>query len=314
MQAGGGTGDLMSQLTFYGQRPSAGAVVTFGVFDGVHRGHQHLLNQARTIADSVKLPLVVLTFDPHPIAVVRGASPLMLTSVERRAELLLQHGADVVAVMRFDGDAATMDAAEFMESVLVEQLKARIVFVSRFARFGHEAIGTFDLLSSRSDLFETKEATVLKDATATISSTRIRGLVTSGEITQAEDLLGRPHAVEGPVVHGDARGRELGYPTANLGLAKPVAIPADGVYAGWLTVEGERWPAAISIGTNPTFDGHERRVEAYALDRDDLELYDRQALVEFGYFLRPTLKFDGIEPLLIQMKLDCDQARLLTRE
>jgi riboflavin kinase / FMN adenylyltransferase len=301
----------MSALTFYGQQPTAGSVVTFGVFDGVHRGHQHLLTQARVIADQQKLPLIVMTFHPHPLAIVRGASPLLLTCIDRRVELLLKHGADGVAVMTFDDSAAAIDASNFMEDVLARQLQAKHVLVSRFARFGHKAVGDFPLLQSRTDLFQTYGASVLKDETATISSTRIRGLVTAGDLTQANELLGRPHGVEGLVVHGDARGRQLGYPTANLGLKDPVAIPADGVYAGWLSVEGERWPAAISVGTNPTFDGHDRRVEAYALDRDDLELYDRQALVEFAYFLRPTLKFDGVEPLLVQMKADCDQARML---
>lgn len=299
-------------MQWFGTPPTSGAVVTFGVFDGVHRGHQFLLHQARTIADRHGLPVVAMTFHPHPLAVVKGASPLLLTCIERRAELLLAHGADAVAVMTFDDHAAAIDASDFMEQVLKRELHATHVIVSRFARFGHKAVGDFAMLASRTDLFSTHEADVLKDETATISSTRIRGLVTSGDIAAATALLGRPHGVEGMVVHGDARGRELGYPTANLGLADPVAIPADGVYAGWLTVGGARWPAAISVGTNPTFDGHERRVEAYALDRDDLELYDQRALVEFGWFLRPTLKFDGIEALLEQMARDCDQARLLT--
>jgi riboflavin kinase/FMN adenylyltransferase len=300
------------KISWSGQQPTDGAIVTFGVFDGVHRGHQFLLDQARALAEREGLPLVVMTFHPHPLAIVKGASPVLLTCIDRRVGLLLEHGVDAVAVMHFDESSAAIDASDFMEQVLARDLQARHVIVSRFARFGHKAVGDFAMLESRGDLFSVHAAEVLKDETATISSTRIRGLVTSGDITAANDLLGRPHGVEGMVVHGDARGRDLGYPTANLGLTDPVAIPADGVYAGWLTVGGERWPAAISVGTNPTFDGHERRVEAYALDRDDLELYDQRALVEFGWFLRPTLKFDGIEALLVQMARDCDQARQLT--
>lgn len=302
----------MNTIRFVGAQPASDAVVTFGVFDGVHRGHQFLLQQAREIADRDGRSVVAMTFHPHPLAVIKGSSPVLLTCIDRRVELLLNNGADAVAVMTFDDSAAAIDASDFMVQVLKRDLKAADVIVSRFARFGHKAVGDFAMLASRTDLFTVHEAQVLKDQTATISSTRIRGLVTSGDIAGANDLLGRPHGVEGMVVHGDARGRELGYPTANLGLTDPVAIPADGVYAGWLTVAGERWPAAISVGTNPTFDGHERRVEAYALDRDDLDLYDQRALVEFGWFLRPTLKFEGIDPLLKQMAKDCAKARELT--
>jgi riboflavin kinase/FMN adenylyltransferase len=146
-----------------------------------------------------------------------------------------------------------------------------------------------------------------------ISSTRIRNLVTSGGVEDARLLLGRPHRLDGIVIHGEKRGREIGYPTANLGNIEGQTIPADGIYAGWLTVGINYWPAAISIGTNPTFEGERgRSVEAYALDQEGLELYDKNASIEFGWFLRPTLKFDGLEPLLAQMKIDCDQAKKLT--
>jgi riboflavin kinase/FMN adenylyltransferase len=146
-----------------------------------------------------------------------------------------------------------------------------------------------------------------------ISSSRIRNLVTDGKVEDARLLLGRPHRLDGIVIHGEKRGREIGYPTANLGDIQGQTIPADGIYAGWLTVGINHWPAAISIGTNPTFAGERgRSVEAYALDQEGLELYDKNASIEFGWFLRPTLKFDGLEPLLKQMKIDCDQARKLT--
>jgi riboflavin kinase/FMN adenylyltransferase len=146
-----------------------------------------------------------------------------------------------------------------------------------------------------------------------ISSSRIRKLVVEGKVEEARTLLSRPHRLDGVVVHGEKRGREIGYPTANLGNIDGQTIPADGVYAGWLTVGINFWPAAISIGTNPTFEGvRGRQVEAYALDQEGLDLYDKNASIEFGWRLRDTLKFDGLEPLLAQMKLDCDRARALT--
>jgi riboflavin kinase/FMN adenylyltransferase len=143
-----------------------------------------------------------------------------------------------------------------------------------------------------------------------ISSTRIRNLLIAGDVTQVEILLGRRFTLSGEVIHGEARGRTIGYPTANLKAAPKICIPADGVYAGWLSIPGDRWPAAISIGTNPTFPGERgRQVEAYVLDRDDLELYGEIATYEFGLHLRETIAFDGLDPLLIQMAQDCDEAR-----
>jgi riboflavin kinase/FMN adenylyltransferase len=148
-----------------------------------------------------------------------------------------------------------------------------------------------------------------------VSSSRIRTLIVDGDIERANELLTRRFYLRGPVVHGEKRGRTIGYPTANIGLSEHATIPADGVYAGWLEVGTDRWPAAISIGTNPTFPGvRGRQVEAYALDQSGLDLYDQEAKLEFGWRLRDTLKFDGLDPLLVQMKADCDQARLLTKE
>ena len=155
----------------------------------------------------------------------------------------------------------------------------------------------------------------LKSDTEVISSSRIRSLVVEGKVEKARELLSRPHRLDGVVVHGEKRGREIGYPTANLGKIEGQTIPADGVYAGWLTVGINFWPAAISIGTNPTFEGARgRQVEAYALDQEGLDLYDKNASIEFGWYLRPTLKFENLETLLVQMKKDCDQARELTEK
>ena len=289
-------------------------VVVIGVFDGVHKGHQELLNRAKAIADGREI--VVLTFDPHPTTVFApDRAPAMLTTLSDRVELLKIHGADQVAVMKFNEKFAAMSPEDFVKGVLVEQLHASTVIVGENFTYGHKAAGNVDsLIKSGLTHNFTVDAQVLNsDNGEVISSSRIRTLVTEGNVEDARLLLGRPHRLDGVVVHGEKRGREIGYPTANLGNIEGQTIPADGVYAGWLTVGINFWPAAISIGTNPTFEGERgRQVEAYALDQEGLELYDKNASIEFGWRLRPTLKFDGLEPLLAQMKLDCDQARKLT--
>jgi riboflavin kinase/FMN adenylyltransferase len=187
--------------------------------------------------------------------------------------------------------------------------------VGRNFTYGYKAAGSVDSLiqSGLTHNFTVDAQELNSDSGEVISSSRIRTLVIEGKVEDVRLLLGRPHRLDGVVVHGEKRGREIGYPTANLGNIDGQTIPADGVYAGWLTVGINFWPAAISIGTNPTFEGERgRQVEAYALDQEGLELYDKNASIEFGWRLRPTLKYDGLEPLLVQMKIDCDQARKLT--
>ena len=189
------------------------------------------------------------------------------------------------------------------------------MIVGKNFTYGHKAAGNVDSLikSALTHNFTVDAQELNSDNGEVISSSRIRTLIQEGNVEDARLLLGRPHRLDGLVVHGEKRGREIGYPTANLGNIDGQTIPADGVYAGWLTVGINFWPAAISIGTNPTFEGERgRQVEAYALDQEGLELYDKNASIEFGWRLRPTLKFDGLEPLLAQMKIDCDQARKLT--
>ena len=289
-------------------------VVVIGVFDGVHKGHQVLLTKATSIADGRKI--IALTFDPHPTAIFApDRAPTMLTTLPDRIELLKIHGADRVAVLKFTSDFAAMSPADFVKNILIDQLQASTVIVGKNFTYGYKAAGNVDSLAESGALHG---FTVLAEDLNTgegevISSSRIRNLVTNGKVEDARLLLGRPHRLDGIVIHGEKRGRAIGYPTANLGNIQGQAIPADGVYAGWLTVGINHWPAAISIGTNPTFAGERgRSVEAYALDQEGLELYDKNASIEFGWFLRPTLKFDGLESLLKQMKIDCDQARNLT--
>ena len=290
-------------------------VVVIGVFDGVHKGHQQLLNRAKEIADGRSI--VALTFDPHPTTVFApDKAPTMLTTLADRVELLKIHNADQVAVMKFNEKFAAMSPDDFVSTVLVNQLHASTVIVGKNFTYGHKAAGNIDTLvkSGLAHNF-TVDAQELKSDSSVISSSRIRSLVSEGKVEEARELLSRPHRLDGVVVHGEKRGREIGYPTANLGKIEGQTIPADGVYAGWLTVGINFWPAAISIGTNPTFEGERgRQVEAYALDQEGLDLYDKSASIEFGWYLRPTLKFDGLDELLVQMKLDCDKARELTEK
>lgn len=295
---------------------TTGSVVLIGVFDGVHKGHQLLLNRAKEIADGRSV--IALTFDPHPMQVFApDRAPTLLTTLSDRVELLKIHNADQVAVLKFNEKFAAMSPQDFVKDVLVEQLGASTVIVGKNFTYGHKAAGNVASLIEDGLKFNfTVDVQELKaeDGQA-ISSSRIRSLVTDGHVEQARELLSRPHRLDGIVVHGEKRGREIGYPTANLGNIDGQTIPSDGVYAGWLTVGINFWPASISIGTNPTFEGvRGRQVEAYAIDQIGLELYDKNASIEFGWRLRDTLKFDGLEPLLAQMKLDCDQARSLTEQ
>ena len=294
---------------------SESTVVVIGVFDGVHKGHQVLLKRAKEIADGRSI--IALTFDPHPRTVFAPDSvPPMLTTLADRVELLKIHNADQVAVMKFNAQFASMSPEDFVANILVNQLHASTIIVGKNFTYGSKAAGTVETLIQEGLTHNfTVDVQELAGGVEVISSSRIRNLVLEGKVEQARELLSRPHRLDGIVVHGEKRGREIGYPTANLGKIDGQTIPADGIYAGWLTVGINYWPAAISIGTNPTFEGDRgRQVEAYALDQQGLDLYDKAASIEFGWYIRPTLKFDGLEPLLAQMKKDCDEARRLTEQ
>jgi riboflavin kinase / FMN adenylyltransferase len=296
-------------------------VATIGVFDGVHRGHQLIVGRAVEIARAQGLPVVVITFDPHPDEVVRpGSHPPLLTTARRQAELLAGLGADAVFTLPFNLEFSRLSPDEFVRVVLSEKLHARAVVVGENYRFGHKAVGDVPLLGQLGEKYDfTAEGVPLLVLDgATISSTYIRECLAVGDVATAANALGRAHRVEGIVVRGHMRGRGLGFPTANLETPPHTATPADGVYAGWLTTldldgaENTRWPAAISVGTNPTFGAGERTVEAYALDRDDLDLYGTHAAIDFTARLRGTERFDSVEALIIQMHRDVDLTRTLT--
>jgi len=286
-------------------------VVAIGIFDGVHAGHQQIIANAKHHGD-----LTMITFDPHPVSVVApDRTPSLLLPLADRVKLLKAAGADSVEVIKFTKEFSQLTADQFIEEILVGRFAAEHVVIGENFNFGFKAQGTPKYLAEIGPKygFGVTVVKLAENRGSTISSTRIRSLIIDGQIERANELLTRNFYLVGPVVHGEKRGREIGYPTANIGLNTLATIPADGVYAGWLSVGPNRWPAAISIGTNPTFPGvRGRQVEAYAIDQIDLELYDQDATVEFGYRLRDTLKFEGLPALLEQMKKDCDQARNLT--
>ncbi len=293
-------------------------VVTLGNFDGVHRGHKAVLQAVLQLASERGAQTVAVTFDPHPVAVLHPErAPAPVTSLEHRLDLIEHVGLDAVLVEEFTHELALMSPEDYVRTVFVDALHACAVVVGEDTRFGHKNSGdaaTLRELGARYG-FEVMTVADLGEGQRW-SSSLVRQRLGDGDVAGAAAVLGRPHRVMGTVVHGDHRGRELGYPTANLSQDAQGMIPADGVYAGWLTRvaldddDQERvLPAAISVGTNPTFEGTKRRVEAYVLDRTDLDLYGDQVAVEFVERLRPTLKFDSVEELLAVMSDDVARCR-----
>ncbi|HYN94873.1 MAG TPA: bifunctional riboflavin kinase/FAD synthetase [Pilimelia sp.] len=294
------------------------SVVTIGVFDGVHRGHQATIGQAVERARERGLRSVVVTFDPHPAEVVRpGSHPAVLTEPGRKAELVARLGADALCVLPFTAEFSRLPAEEFVHDVLVRHLHAAVVVVGGNFRFGHRAAGDVAMLRAlgRTFGFAVEDTNLVATDGTIFSSTYIRACVDAGDVAAATAALGRPHRLEGVVVRGDQRGRELGFPTANLFYGPYAAVPADGVYAARLVRRGapgapERpgLPAAVSIGTNPTFAGRERRVEAYVLDFDG-DLYGERVALDFVAHLREMRRYDGIDPLVAQIREDVRQTR-----
>ena len=288
--------------------------MTIGTYDGVHLGHRMVISQVRELAEQRRMPSVLVTFDRHPARVIRPESaPKLLCELPHKLELLEGTGLDFTAVVRFDAERAHEPAEEFVRQSLVRCLGAKIVVVGRDFRFGHARRGDVALLESMGKElgFEVRGLALAEAGGEVVSSTRIRGLIAQGEVSQAGRLLGREHEVRGEVVRGDARGRELGFPTANVALADDRALPCNGIYAGWVGLDGQTFAAAISLGTRPTFgDGSDRRLEAYILDFDD-NLYGQELKVRFVQRLRPELRFSDRAALVGQMRSDVAQTRAL---
>ena len=298
------------------------SVVAIGVFDGVHHGHRTVVGKAVATAHALGAPTVVITFDPHPDEVVRpGTHPPLLSTIDHRVALLAEVGVDAVIVLPFTRDLASMSPEEFVDHVLVERLHAVHVVVGENFRFGRRAAGDTETLAELGSVrgFTVDAEPLLSGQGGVWSSTYVRALVQAGDVRNAAYSLGRAHRVEGTVVHGDHRGRELGYPTANLATTAHAAVPADGVYAARLVVAPYTehaivYPAAVSVGTNPTFDGVERRVEAYAIDEVGLDLYGAHVAVDFVDRIRGMVRFEGpdaLAELIPTMARDVDEARRL---
>ncbi|MFC7308705.1 bifunctional riboflavin kinase/FAD synthetase [Streptomyces monticola] len=294
------------------------SVVTIGSYDGVHRGHQLIIGRAVERARELGVPSVVVTFDPHPSEVVRpGSHPPLLAPHHRRAELMAELGVDALLILPFTTEFSKLSPADFVVKVLVDKLHARVVVEGPNFRFGHKAAGNVGFLAELGGTYDYEVEVVdlfvsgVAGGGEPFSSTLTRRLVAEGDVAGAGEILGRPHRVEGVVVRGAQRGRELGFPTANVETLPHTAIPADGVYAGWLHADGEAMPAAISVGTNPQFDGTTRTVEAYAIDRVGLDLYGQHVAVDFLAFVRGQLKFESVDALLVAIADDVKRCREL---
>ncbi|UIP58215.1 bifunctional riboflavin kinase/FAD synthetase [Agromyces marinus] len=292
--------------------PSA---VTIGKFDGVHQGHRAVIGELRRIADARGLESVAITFDRHPAAFhAPGQAPPELVSTRQKLELLATTGLDATVLLHYDGGLAGHTAEAFVRRYLVDALDARVLLVGHDFRYGAGNEGDVEMLRRQGEEhgFEVVVVDdVVPEGGRRVSSTWIRELLDAGDVAHAAELLGHQPTVRGIVVHGFKRGRELGYPTANLSPESEGLIPADGVYAGWLVDGGVRYPAAISVGDNPTFEGvRKKQVEAYVLDRD-LDLYDHVVDVEFVERIRGMERFDGVEALVARMAVDVERVREL---
>jgi riboflavin kinase/FMN adenylyltransferase len=300
-----------------------GRAVTIGAFDGVHLGHQAVLKLVHDLARVRELRATVLTFDRHPAEVVRpGSAPNLLTTLDQKLELLAATGSvDECLVITFDEARSKEPADQFVEELLAGVLQARLVVVGADFHFGHRRHGDVPLLQRMgAELgFETiglglvaaPDGRTASDDITPYSSTRVRALLTAGDVEGAAAILGRPHEVRGVVEHGDERGRTLGFPTANVAVPERVCLPADGVYAGSFTAaDGVERAAALSIGRRPTFyaEAGMRLLEAYVLDFDG-DLYGQPAAVRFHGFLRRQHRFDSVDELVAQMQRDVEAVR-----
>jgi riboflavin kinase / FMN adenylyltransferase len=287
-------------------------VLTVGVFDGVHRGHQALIRAAVERGRELGLPVVLMTFDPHPAEVVRpGSHPAELTTLRRRSELVEELGIDVFFVLPFTPAVMATPAEVFVHDTLVDRLHVAAVVVGENFRFGHGNAGDVALLRDLGSRFgfSARGLGLVSEDDVTVTSTYVRSCVDAGDVRAAAEALGRPHRLEGVVVHGEGRGgSELGYPTANLDVAGHGAVPGDGIYAGWFNLGTRRSPAAISIGTNPTFSGKVRTVEAFVLDEGG-NFYGRRVAFDFVERIRSTERFDSVEALIEQIGRDVARTR-----
>ncbi len=290
--------------------------VTLGNFDGVHRGHQQVLAGLVTAATAAGLTSMVITFDPHPAQVHRPEhAPEQIMELADRVQQILGIGVDAVLVIPYTLEFAQQSPEEFVESVFVNALSAQLVVIGQDVRFGRDNSGDLGTMRNLGGVYGFDVQVVDEfGADRRCSSTWVREALERGDVATAAEVLGRYHHVRGEVVHGAARGRELGFPTANLAPESSGLLPADGIYAGWLVdADGTRWPAVISVGSNPTFTGVRRQVEAHVIDRpveavEDFDLYGQTVQVEFVRRLRGMVAYAGVPALIEQMRADVEQA------
>lgn len=303
-------------------RPPEGSAVTIGFFDGVHLGHQVVIGEARRLAAELGARSAVVTFDQHPAAVVRPESaPKLLTDLEQRLELLAATGIDYAVVVRFDEERSLETAEDFVRHELVECLAARAVIVGADFHFGHGRKGDVALLErmGADHGFEVDGLELLASGRAgarVVSSTAIRAALAAGDLEAANRMLGRAHEVRGTVQQGDQRGRELGFPTANVAVPEGMLLPADGIYAGWyVRPDGTEHPAAISLGRRPTFyeDQPYSLLEANLLDFEG-DLYGERARVRFVRRLRGEERFESAAALVAQIGRDVEEARAVLQD
>ena len=287
------------------------SVVTIGVFDGVHLGHQHLIRKLVAEARATNRLAVVVTFFPHPDILLRGLTGrYYLTTPEQRAEYLGELGVDTVITLPFNQEFRQIRAAVFVDMML-EHLKLSSLWVGSDFALGYQREGTVEFLRAQGDAkgFTLQVIDlIVAETDGAISSTAIRDALLVGDVDNARDWLGRTYTLTGEVVHGDHRGRELGFPTANMHIWDEQVIPANGIYAGWATLGTERFMAATNVGVRPQFDGEDVRVEAYLLDFDR-DIYGQQLTFSFERYLRPEMKFESLQGLIDQINADVQTAR-----
>ncbi|MEY4452876.1 MAG: hypothetical protein RIT51_554, partial [Actinomycetota bacterium] len=288
--------------------------VTIGKFDGVHLGHQALIADLVETAEEHGIASVVVTFDRHPDALLNpSAVKQPITGPIQKQFLIREAGADALLTLTFDEALSHLSPEEFVRQVLVEALKARWVLVGQSFRFGADGAGDVETLKSLGETFGFKVRVVapVEVDGETVSTTLIREYMDKGDVVHASKLLGRPHLTTGVIEHGLKIGRSIGFPTANMSRDAEGYLPLDGVYAGWLYADDERYPAALSVGINETFQAVPRLIEAHVIDRNDIDLYDKVVSLEYVDFVRPAAKFDGVESLVAEINRDLDKCRVI---
>ena len=288
--------------------------VTIGKFDGIHRGHQALIRELISAAREQALKTVLVTFDRHPDALLNPSNlKWPLIGPKQKAELVAEAGVDAMLTLTFDEDLAKQPAKDFIQKTLVDALNAKLVIVGEDFRFGAGGAGDVALLHELGDQlgFEVRVIPSATEAGLKVSTSVIRDLLDLGDVAKAAQLLGRVHTTVGAIEHGLKIGRTIGFPTANMSREAEGYLPLDGVYAGWLIADGERYPAAHSVGINETFQAVPRLVESHVLDRKDLDLYDKVVTLEYIDFIRPSAKFDGVESLVEEINRDLDKIRII---